>query len=135
MRLFGADAPVTMKALRDQNTKWVRIGVPRRQVENAGLFPNVPFVSAFFTFRVPLLSWPCAGLAGPPVQTFLWTLVAMGQGPVCRRYWSQLTFRGELGAGAVSHNSPMQVQKSVALSGGSLGTVSQICGRTVGKWV
>lgn len=52
----------------------------------------------------------------------------MGQGPVCRRYWSQLTFRGELGAGAGSHSSPMQVQKSVALSGGSLGTVSQICG-------
>lgn len=135
MKLFQADPPVTMKLLRAQNTNWVGIGVPHRQAGDAGLFPNVPFVSAFFTFRIPLLSWPCAGLAGPPLQTFLWKLAAMGQGPVCRRYWSQLTFKEELGAGAGSHSSPMQGQKSVALSGGSLGTVSQICGRTVGKWV
>lgn len=135
MKLFQADPPVTMKLLRAQNTNWVGIGVPHRQAGDAGLFPNVPFVSASFTFRIPLLSWPCAGLAGPPLQTFLWKLAAMGQGPVCRRYWSQLTFRGELSAGAGSHSSPMQGQKSVALSGGSLGTVSQICGRTVGKWV
>lgn len=134
MKLFGADAPVTIKLLRAQNTKWVGIGVPHLRAESAGLF-HLHLLSFRFHFqlRVPLLSWPCAGLAGPPVQTFLWTLAAVGQGPICRRCWSQLTFRGELGAGAVSNAGIKAVDDSVALSNGSLGAVSQICCRPVRK--